>query len=321
MRYIGYLILALATLMPLAACEDEESGNGTKINHKYDLILGFLVPDEDRLSPTEVFVGYLKPFNPGSYLVAVAEDSFLREQIFEYVDVYRADAIGYEDAEISISSETQTINLENVGSGIYRDVRNELRVSTGATYSLRIERPKDLVYTDQVTVPGDVLITNISANDTVIVYPQKPDPSQIICHQNYPVIVNKPTNAYLFEARQSNNGAGIDPSYVAKYMSFDPSVFGAPAIYYSDAEEDDFVNFNFSVIAMDSTAAIAYNPFGTFAGNDAEAQHLDFWRFFKNIHLRNGVQINKNRRVIGNFGAYNTFQLRFTAMAKRDSCG
>lgn len=69
----------------------------------------------------------------------------------------------------------------------------------------------------------------------------------------------------------------VDPNYIAKAMRFESEDFFAPAIYESDGGKD-FVNFKYQMIAMDSTAAIAYNPFGGISGNEKEAEHLDFWR-------------------------------------------
>lgn len=57
-------------------------------------------------------------------------------------------AIWYEDAEVTISSSSQTIELEHTGFGIYRDVNDELHIETLGEYFLEVKRPGGLIYTD-----------------------------------------------------------------------------------------------------------------------------------------------------------------------------
>lgn len=304
-------------LILILGCKDDSGGS--LIKHRYDMILGFLVPDEDRIVSTEIFVGQMKPNDPESYIVQGSQDEFLSEQIFKYVSVYRANITGYDDAEVIITSPGQIVNLEHTGFGIYRDVNNELRVSQLQEYHIEIKRPNGIVYTDKVKIPGEVFVTNISEGDTVIAYPKKDHPSLEFCFALYPLVWNNPIGAHAFLGRSSSNGYGVDSLQVIQDVGFENDRV-IPALFDEEGLKD-FVNFSYQEFVLDSTATKAYNHFGTTSFSDEAGAFYDFWSDPKNINQRGGITVNKDRRVIGNFGAYNSFRMKFTVMAKRDSCG
>ncbi len=310
-----YCLVFFALPLLIIACKEDDN-NGSLIGNRYDLILGFVVPDEDRSGPTEIFVGRLNPFNPDVYDPEGISDVFLEEQLFKYASVYLAEVTFYDDAEVFITSKDQLVQLQHTGFGIYRDVKNELNIKQLNEYSLTVIRPGDIIYTDEVTVPESIEIININDKDTVTAYPRPTSPNSTdICVAYFPVKLNSPQAAYLFQSKQSNDG----PSTLeyAKYVHFGDS--GAPAIFEFGGP-GGFVTFQWEVIALDTSATNAYNPFGTIGLKIEEAEFLDFTRDPANIEKRSSISVNANRRVIGNFGAYTSSSIEFTVKANMDSC-
>lgn len=304
-------------------CNPEKVDESSRfLDHDYDFVLGFAVPDEDRLVLTEIFVGKILDHPVDELYLRGFQDSFLWEQVQRYYNWYQGEIIYHDDAGVTISSETQSVKLEPVGYGIYRDVNNELHIESLKTYSLEVKRPGNRLYTSDVIVPGDFEVLNVHEGDTIgPVYPKKLF-SQPICYSGVQLIWDVSSLAQLYRTKTFYDSGtialGSDVAYV-KGASFQNDNIGVNAFYDEENSNDTIRYFDHEIIALDTSASIFYQQEGMGMNPDV-AQFLSYWNS-GNIEKRSKMNTHGAKDSIGNFGAYNVARIHFWVKARKDSCG
>ncbi|NUM81224.1 hypothetical protein HUU42_10495 [bacterium] len=300
----------------IAGCKGDKNDQGSIfVDKDYDFVLGFAVPDEDRLAPTEVFVGRMLDQETDTFTINhIVRDTFLYGQLRGYQGWYRTVFAYHDDAEVLIHSETQTVQLQYVGYGIYQDVNDVLHIEPLKSYTLEVRRPDNRLYTKTVTVPGNLDVTNFNHGDTVTAYPKKRTVESATCIKLYPVIHNISEHAYLYRHKQSNDGPATD--LYAIYASFQANS-SAPA-QYEECSQRTYQTFGWELLALDSSATIFYRSEGIAANQDV----FDMIDYYDNgsIEKRSSLNTHGADDAIGNFGAYNAIRFDFTVKALRDSC-
>jgi len=146
-----------------------------------EFVIAHVAPDEDRINPVEVFVGRLLTIVPDSTDGANIQDYLLKIQLRQFQNEYYALLKYHDDAQVFITSSGQTVELQNVGKGTYRDVSNALHISALQTCTLKVTRPGGKVYQAMVRVPDHITITSLSPGDTTVLYPKKNTPESDFC--------------------------------------------------------------------------------------------------------------------------------------------
>lgn len=298
------------------SCHEKKIVDSAFITKDYDFVLGFAVPDEDRQVPTEIFIGRMLDREPDSITIYHGmQDGFLLFQVQRYQSWYRTAFEYIDDAEVNITSDDQNVGLQYVGFGTYRDIENALHIEPLKKYTLSVARPGKRLYTKEVTVPGNIQITNIAEGDTVISYPKKELPTANICLKLYPIIHNPVPLAHLYRHKESNNGPGLEPDY--KSASFHNDNQAIPVLI-EPCSDRTYINFNWEILALDSSATKFYRSERIAANKDV----FDFLDYYDlgNIENRSSLNTHGADDAIGNFGAYNAVRTHFTAKALRDSC-
>ncbi|MBL7993857.1 hypothetical protein JNM05_00655 [bacterium] len=168
-KLIHLLLLSfLAGLLSCSSCStDENEGRDTLLDKEYTFIVGILAADSIDDYRHEIFVGRIRPIakdehipsgeDPWSYLVTITMHNF-----------YLATVEGDDgSAIVSIHKSTgDSVLMQSVGNGLYRDVDNQLNTLPATTYQLKVYSNGNY-YEAQTTTPG-YFRSNIQ-NDTVTV--------------------------------------------------------------------------------------------------------------------------------------------------------
>ncbi|MBL7961611.1 hypothetical protein JNL27_15360 [bacterium] len=316
--------LFMGFILDACSCNHEKKDEGSRfLEHDYDFVLGFAVPDEDRLVLTEVFVGRILDHPVDELYLRGMQDSFLWEQVQRYYSWYQGEIIYHEDAEVTISSETQSVKLQHVGYGTYRDVNNALHIEALKEYMLEVKRPGNRLYTASVIVPGDFEILNVHEGDTVGPVLPKRLFSQPICYSGVQLIWGVSSLAQLYRSKTfyDSGARALDDFFVpyVKGASFRNDDLGVNAFYDEENNNDTIRYFDHEILALDTSASIFYQSEGLGLGPAVDS-FLSYWNS-GNIEKRSGLNTHGAKDVIGNFGAYNAARIHFWVWAKKDSCG
>lgn len=296
-------------------CKENKKDNGSLyIDKDYDFVLGFLVPDEDRLTNTEIFVGKMLDKEPVLLDIKGVQDTFLLNQLLSYQNWYRTVFDYHTDARVYIKSKDQNVELQHISYGTYIDLNNDLHVRQLEKYWLEVHLSDSILLTDTVIVPEDFNLLNFSNGDTVICYPKKETPTSPICWHLYPILHSVPQQTLLYRHKQTNDG----PSAIEIYYYASFSVNQAAPAQYEECSTRTFEQFIWEILALDTSATIFYRSEGIAANKDV----FDFLDYYNlgNIEKRNGLITHGNTNAIGNLGAYNALRFSFTVRALRDSC-
>lgn len=314
------LLIYFLFILDFLSCSNDKDKGSYFLDKDYDFILGFAVPDEDRLAPTEVFVGRMIDKVPESITFrSGALDSFLLHQVQRYQGWYHFTLKFHDDAEVSISSEGQKIKLEYRGNGIYRDVNNELHIEPLGTYLLEVKRPGNRLYTQFVTVPGNFDFINIHAEDTVgPIFPKQA--SDGFCYALYPIICSWSQGAYLYRAKTSTDVESPFKDKANYYSGFEPDKDAIFISYKSDVLSDTIRSAFWETIAFDSSASRFYQAESPMGLDDDVDDFYTYWNQGP-IARRNGMNTHGADDVVGNFSAYNAIRTHFWITARKDSCG
>lgn len=301
------------------SCGDNDKGSYF-LDKDYDFVLGFAVPDEDRLAPTEVFVGRIIDKEPDEITVQEGFlDTFLLHQVQRYQGWYHFVVKYHEDAEVYISSATQKIKLEHTGFGVYRDVGNELHIEANKSYELEVIRPHGRYYSQWVLVPGPVQINNITNGDTIGPIFPKETTAEGFCYKLQFITWNSVNSAQLFRIKASHDAHFLHDPFVF-YAGFKNDDQAIVAFYKSNDSLDTLRDARWETLAFDSTASRFYQAESPMGLNPAVNEFFTYWNQGP-IVRRNGLNTHGARDVIGNFGAYTAARIHFWIWAKKDSCG
>lgn len=313
-------IVFLLALVFSFGCSCGEKDNGSYFLDKdYDFVLGFAVPDENRLAPTEVFVGRIIDKEPDEITVQHGFlDTFLLNQVQRYQGWYHFVVKYHDDAEVYISSVSQKIKLVYTGFGVYRDIGNELHIEANKSYELEVIRPHGRYYSQSVLVPGPVQINNITDGDTIGPIFPKEMTAEGFCWQPVFVKWNQVSNAFLYRGKIKDDSIlYIDPTFFADFRN---DKTGYNALYNVNNPADSLRFVLWETFAFDSSASIFYQAESPLALNPDVNNFFTYWNQGP-IERRNGLNTHGAEDVIGNFGAYTAARIHFWIWAKKDSCG
>ena len=172
--------------------------------------------------------------------------------------------IDISNANVTISTDDQTVKFQSVGSGIYQNLYDTLRVMAGATYRLRVEIGDGKLITAETTLPD-------------LFYIVSPLPGDTLDHYLYPVDTLKlPKVTWSIPARAHHYSVflNIENSAVSffkgvetlKHEIFIPDIY--PESRFRQLPNPFFINAIIYVFARDSTDLFAlrsrrYLPYGT----------------------------------------------------------
>jgi len=313
------LIISLIFCFTACQCNDKEDKGSVFLERDYDFVLGFAIPDEDRVAPIEIFVGRILDHEVDELHLIGMQDSFLLEQVQRYYSWYRGEIIYHDDAEVHISSEMQNVKLTNTGFGVYRDVNNELHIEPLKRYTLDVLRPGNLHYSASVAVPGDFDFTNADEGDTLgPVYPKKYY-SINACYEIQLILWSISPGAWLYRCKTvpdsfTQHFAGLVDIKSATFRNDNQGVVAN----YTEYPEDTLRFFNYEVLSFDSTASIFYQSEGLGLNQDVDS-FLSYWNE-GNIEKRSHLNTHGTKDAIGNFGAYNAARVHFYVIGRKDSC-
>ncbi len=312
-----YLTFFSLLLTCCFGCEKDKPYEG-RLDKDYELIIAHAVPDEDREFPIEVFVGKLLAVYPDSTDAANLQGYMMQIQLRSFVDDYRGLLKYHNDAEVFMTAGTQTVKLQNVGKGTYRDVSNELHISGLQTCSLRVTRPGGHEYWATVKVPDNITITNINPGDTVTVYPKKVTPESNSCSNLVWISGPAVAEAYSYRFRR--------PFYLDTNQQDLVSFLLANSCGMSciiNECGDQITNYNitpWTSMAMDTILTRAWGMRETTGFEPKMIDSLNFWRYQAHITYRSNITDEDGNKIAGYFGAYNSVKTHFVMKALRDSC-
>ncbi len=315
-----YKIAITAILFIITCCFgcDKDKPYEGRLDKDYELIIAHAVPDEDREFPIEVFVGKLLAVYPDSTDAANLQDYMMQIQLRYFVDEYRGLLKYHNDAEVFMTAGTQTVQLQNVGKGTYRDVSNELHISGLQTCSLRVTRPGGHEYRATVKVPDNITITNINPGDTVTVYPKKDTPESSICVGLPYISGSQVTHGYFYRFRTPFYIDTNQQDLVSLHLTNKSGI----ACIINECG-DLITHFNISPwtsMAMDTNLSRAWGMRETTGFEPKMIDSLNFWRYQAHITYRSNITDEDGNKIAGYFGAYNSVKTHFVMKALRDSC-
>lgn len=310
-----FLMLFSLNLMSCFGCsdKDKEPYEG-RLDRDYEIVIAHAVPDEDREVPLEVFVGRLLAIYPDSTDAANLQDYMMQIQLRAYVDEYRGLLKYHDDAEVFMTAGTQTVRLQNVGKGTYRDISNELHITGLQTCSLRVARPGGHVYQATIKVPDNISITSIAPGDTVVVYPKKDTPESSICSALIHVAGPPVAGGYWYRFRMPYV---IDEPDLVFLLSINQGPTPFTINECGDIAHNDVV---WTSMALDTILTRAWGMRETTGFEPRLLDSLNFWRYNAPIEYRSNITDEKGEKIAGYFGAYNSVKTHFVMKALRDSC-
>lgn len=318
------IIIALS-IFALFGCWEKKGDEGSAfLDDDYDFIFGILVPDEDRIGPTEIYVGRIldRDVDHGGpdHITPIGEfgiqDSFQLAEIWYYQTEYRAPIINIDNATVVVTSNNQSVTFLSVGKGTYRDVNNALHVYANETYTLQAVI-EGKTYTAKTIVPDHVNITNLSEGDTVGTYPKKGSSPDVLCFNFIPVRNTASEHALLFRSKWSYPGR--KPLHRLAFASDIDTTFGVVA----QADEtyplpEFYQHYKYEIFALDTAMSYAYVSEGV-SGKWNIFQFMND-NFYNGIAKRSNVRGEGKNKAAGTFGSYNAFRMEFTVKLLMDSC-
>jgi len=307
-------------LICLIGCESRQGNDSYFLDKDYDFVLGFAVPDEDRLVPTEVFVGKMLDLAEEGELPVMA-DSFLMEQIKWYHSWYHSKIEWHDDAQVYISSETQRIQLQYVGFGTYRDVNNELNIVPLNKYKLEVYRPNNRYYTSEVIVPGDYDFIELQNGDTLgPFFPHRLSNKTCLVGVTVPWSVSQRSHMYWMKTFYDTISMTLHGIPYVKAATFDTDILGVNAFYDQSDDSDTLRYFIHQVFAFDTATSRFYQKDGIALNREVDS-FLTYWDQTVPIYKRSGLNTHGHDDAIGNFSSYNAARVNFYIWGKKDSCG
>lgn len=286
------------------------------LDKDYEFVIGHVMPDEDRTYPIEVFVGRLLVPRPDTLDNACIQENLLRIQLRQYQNEYLASLSYHDDAQVFITAGSQTVELQYVGRGTYRDISNELHTSALQTCSLQVIRPDGKVYNATVKVPDNITITNITPGDSILVYPKKDKPHLPFCFAGPPVFGPPVSGAYFYRFQQVDDFFDFNERLV--FLTFSNS-FGSP-LTVNECGETIYNNVSWTSTAFDTVLSRAWGIGETTGTHDDMGDTLSYWKYEAPITDRSNITNQNNIKIAGYFGAYNSVSINFVIKALRDSC-
>lgn len=168
---VRLLVIIGVCMITSCACNDDKIDDSPYLSQDYNYIAGILVPDSFRNYRQEIFIGKILDIRVHSDEVDTTrygEDSILYIQNLLTWHFYRGKIIGRTGAAVEMIdlNSNETVILQDIGNGIYRDVDNQMAIMPSHTYQLNVTIDGNTFY-GQTTVPGNFQISNINEGDTV----------------------------------------------------------------------------------------------------------------------------------------------------------
>ncbi len=310
------LVASIVLLLSSFGCTDHKAKPYEgRLDKDYELVVAHVAPDEDREFPIEVFVGRLHTIFPDSTDAANLQDHMMRIQLRAFVDEYQALLTYHDDAEVYITAGDQTVRLEHVGKGTYRDVADALHVYGQQTCALLVKRSGGKTYQGIVKVPGDITINNISVGDTVLSYPKKETPQSSICYGETFVSGSVVTDGYVYRFRMPYL-YGNEEDIVQLWSS---NRAAAPIII-SKCGGISYFSIPWTSMALDTNLTRAWGMRETTSIEPAVWDSMRYWRYYAPITYRSNITDEDGDKIAGYFGAYNSVKTNFVVKVLRDSC-
>lgn len=312
------IAIAAIFLSGCFGCQKNSEKDSPWLDRDYDFVLGFAIPDEDRIVPTEVFVGRMIDRVPEDITIRDGmQDTFLLKLVQAYQAWYTCSFEYHDSAEVTITSDSQSVLLQPVGYGTYRDTRDELQIAPLGTYILDVRLPNGRHYSKSVTVPGDINVTNFAPGDTLFAQPKRETPTSPICVMLHPITHNTVSFAHLYRHWNWNDGPGEkDPPLI--YFNLHPDGQLIPVVS-EPCSSQTVQHFDWTILAMDSSASRFYRSEGFIAGNKDVFDLLDYYDYGP-IENRSSLNTHGVTDAVGNFGAFNMVRLSFVVKMNLDSC-
>ncbi len=279
---VRILLVALVAVATIACSDDLSDCSESFLGQNYhSFVVGVLTPDEFREYAQEVFVGSIHCSNTNAPPTPLGDDELVNRVLLTMRAHYLAEIRSRADAEVSISDEYgNTVQLEHVGNGFYRDVDYKLHVKALNTYHLRVEYDGES-FTGSTTVPGPFEITNTFENDTLrsflhqIEGRPKPTPFWRLDHT-----ASEGAVFYRYEIYKSSLGFTIiDNTFVNDGL----------LLSYLFKNDVEAVSSSVRAEAVDSNFANMYHSGGTsIATNEWFAWHDEQTR--KPLHERSNIE-------------------------------
>lgn len=295
---------------------DEKPSLRRKLDKDYEFVIGHVMPDEDRTYPIEVFVGRLLVPRPDTLNNANIQETLLKIQLRQFQNEYLSTLSYHDDAQVFITAGDQTIELQYVGRGTYRDIANALHISNLQTCSLKVIRPGGKIYQALVTVPGNISITNVKSGDTIIAYPKKEKVTQNLCFAGPPVYGNDVANAYFYRFQQVDDFFSFDERLV--FLTFTNS-FGSPLNLF-ECTDSYYNHVLWTSTAFDTVLSHAWGLGETTGARDDMIDTVSYWKYDAPITDRSNITDQKGKKIAGYFGSYNSVSINFVVKAMNDSC-
>ncbi len=280
------------------------------LEQDYDFVIGILTPDSLRDYPQEIFVGRIFDRKVAEPVPEGLDPVVLRVSVTMHNE-YLGLVVGTDSAEVSVADEYgNTVHFEDMGNGIYRDVRGDLQVKPLKKYYLEVKKG-DTTYTSETLVPGDFAVTNIGELDTVDVVVSL-TPSGTLYTGLLRLNWSESQHRYFFRIEHNKSTftfTSLDHTFVLDdaqvALSLDTTRYPLNTI----------VDVNTKFCAIDSHYARIYWPGSAWTGSDEFFRYMDSTRW---LPLPQRSNIRGSEDVVGVFGSYNQTKKHFYMRAVRE---